>query len=117
MARDSYGRICRAGVLTVSPPDDHSGDYIQHLIEDGDEVLKRKPRVLCEVLGDAPPEFDDAIADLLRCMWIDPKLQNVRLRKLAEWLKAQYCMDDIADDVLKQIADENQPDHSDNDQE
>ena len=115
MARDSYGRICRAGVLTVSPPDDNSGDYIQHLIEDGDELLKRKPRDICSVLSNAHPQFDDAIADLLRALWIDPVKQNIRLRKLAEWLKDESEMVDIAQEVIDQIADENQPDYSDND--
>ena len=63
--------------------DDGPGDYIDYLIEDGDDLLKRKPRDICAVLSNAHPQFDDAIADLLLCLWIDPKLQNVRLRKLA----------------------------------
>jgi len=112
MARDSYGRHCRPGVLAVSPPDDDGGDYIQHLIDDGGDLLKRKPRDICSVLSNAHPQFDDVIADLLRALWIDPIKQNVRLRKLAEWLRDEPEMVDIAQEVIDQIADENHPDYS-----
>ena len=94
------------------PPDDGPGDYIEHLIDDGDDLLRRKPRDICAVLSNAPREFDSAVADLLRCLWIDPKLQNIRLRKLAEWLKDEPDMVEIAGEVLADIAEASLPDYS-----
>ena len=43
---------------------------------------------------------------------IDPRLQNPRLRKLAEWLKAEPDMREIAAECMDQIADQYQPDYS-----
>lgn len=94
------------------PDDDDAGDFVAHLIEDGDDLLKRKPRDIASVLSNAPAEHDDAIADLLRALWIDPKLQNPRLRKLAEWLKAEPDMDEIAAECMQSIVDASQPDYS-----
>lgn len=95
------------------PPDNDCSDYIDHLIEDGDDLLDRKPRDICAVLSNAPPEFDDTIADLLRCLWLEPKLQNARLRKLADWLRDEPEMVDIASEVMADMAEESRQDEAD----
>lgn len=92
--------------------DGRPGDYVQHLIDDGDDLLDRMPRDLCSVLSTAPAEHDSAIADLLRCLWHPPMRQNVRLRKLAEWLRAEPDMQEIAAECMASIAEQYQPDYS-----
>mgnify|MGYP000340666867 CR=1 FL=1 len=116
MARDSYGRICRAGVLAVSPPDDNgAADFCADMLKSGDHILDRRPGDLMALIADAPREFDGVKADLLRALFADPITQNKRLRKLAEWMREDKHCNDLAFEVLADMAGESQPDYSDED--
>ena len=96
MTRDSYGRHCRAGVLAVSPPDDDcTGDMVHDELLDGARLLNRADE-LAIIIGSAPREHIDAIADLLRPLFIGPRLQNKRLRALAEWMQEDADANDLA---------------------
>ena len=103
MSRDSYGRICRAGSLAVSPPDDPneaSADMVSDELRDGARILSRADE-LAIIIGSAPREHIDAIADLLRPLFIDPRLQNKRLRALAEWMQEDADANELAWDCIE----------------
>ena len=60
MARDSYGRICRAGVLAVSPPDEL--EMPDEYMDKAREELRTDKGWIAEQIADG---IDDVIADLL----------------------------------------------------
>ena len=112
MSKDSYGRICRAGSLAVSPPNDGAGDFCADMLITGDHILDRRAGCLMAIIADAPSEFDSVKADLLRALFTNPLTQNKRLRALAEWMRNDKCAQELAFDVLADMAAESQPDYS-----
>ncbi len=60
MARDSYGRICRAGVLAVSPPDEL--EMPDEYMDKAREELRTDTGWIAEQIADG---IDSVIADLL----------------------------------------------------
>ena len=60
MARDSYGRICRAGALAVSPPD--YAEMPDEYLTKAQEQLRTDAAWIAEQIADG---VDSVIADLL----------------------------------------------------
>lgn len=85
--------------------DDRLSTYIDKLVCDGEALLAHRPHELCEVLSRAPVAHQAAIADLLRPLWIDQRLQNQRLRALAQWLKANEATAELAAEIADDEAD------------
>lgn len=115
MIRDSYGHPCRPGVLAVSPPDNGPADYCSDMLITGEHILARRPHDLMAILAEAPSEFHGALADLLQPAFDDPIKQTKGMRKLAEWIRQDERAKDLTFEVLADMADEFQPDYSDED--
>ena len=115
MIRDSYGHPCRPGVLAVSPPDNGPADYCSDMLITGEHILARRPHDLMAIIANAPSEFHGVIADLLQPLFDEPIKQNPKLRKLSGWMRDDQAALDLAFEVLADMADESQPDYSDED--
>lgn len=115
MSLNGISQRTRPGVLAVSPPDNGPADYCSDMLITGEHILDRRPGDLMAILADAPSDFDSVKADLLRALFADTITQNKRLRKLAEWMRDNQSAQDLAFEVLADMADESQPDYSDED--
>lgn len=112
MARDSYGHACRPGVLAVSPPDDGAGDFCADMLITGDHILDRRAGCLMAIIADAPSEFDSVKADLLRALVVAHPLGECAQPLVLGDRVGKQGAQELAFDVLADMAAESQPDYS-----
>jgi len=86
--------------FTIPPDDSSTGDMVHDELLDGERLLTRADE-LAIIIGSAPREHIDAIADLLRPLFIDPVMQNKRLRALAEWMRDDDDAKELAFAVIE----------------